>query len=161
MKYVAFTDGSYKESNGIKLYGSAAIFAPIGTTDWSIITDVGDDPKYLRHHNVAGEVFAVIHLCNQLLKMKDANGKPVQIDSLLINYDYSGIEMWPTNIWKKTNFPLSQEYKQYMQTVAMPQLHITFTHTKGHSGIVGNEIVDEIVHKLVSDELAKRIPSVK
>jgi len=146
MDYVAFVDGSYGEYEGKKMYGSAAIYAPVGTTDWTILKYVGDNPEYLQHRNVAGEVFAVISLCNHVLEnVKDCS-------SLLICYDYTGIEMWPTNTWKAKK-PLSIAYKNYMQQIAIPQLKIKFQHTPGHSGNEGNEIVDKLAREVVYDKL--------
>ena len=153
MEYVAFTDGSYKEKNGIKLYGSAAIFAPIGTTDWTVLKSVGNDPQYIKHRNVAGEVIAVIQLCNHLLTEKDNNGEPYKVDRLVLNYDYTGIEKWPTYGWKNANTELSRTYRDYVTRIAIPQLHIEFKHTRGHSGIIGNEIVDQIVHSMVNQKI--------
>lgn len=157
MDYVAFTDGSYKERSPYKLYASAAIFSPIGTTDWTVLKSVGNDPDYIRHRNVAGEVLAVIQLCDHLLTEKDSNGEPYKVDKLIINYDYAGIEKWPTFGWKKANTELSRMYRAYMTKIAIPQLHIEFRYTRGHSGITGNELVDQIAHRLIDQKLEELI----
>ena len=141
MKYVAYTDGSYQELEGIgAVYAAAAILAPEGTSDWKTFAKVCND-KYVTHRNVAGEIFAVLMVCEHLLKIEDC-------ESLTIYYDYEGVEKWATGAWR-ANKELPKLYQKYMTLNVKPNIPVTFVHVKGHSGNRGNEIVDSMCHDAI------------
>ena len=59
-------------------------------------------------------------------------------NTLHIFYDYEGVEKWPTGQWK-ANKGYTKEYAEFFKSL---QSEVTFTHTKGHSGVFGNEVAD-------------------
>lgn len=92
------------------------------------------DPKLAQHHQVAGELTAVIkamHWCTAH-----------NIKEVTIHYDYEGIKSWPLQLWRaKQEF--TSEYADYMQQL-MDSIKITFNKVKAHSGNVGNTVVDKM-----------------
>ena len=155
MQYEAYVDGSYKKVGDVEFYASAAIIAPMGSSDWTSIVKVANDPDLIKHKNVAGEVMAVLAVCEHCL----GTLKLTPDDSLLINYDYAGIHNWTKqrgekDFWK-ANTPLSQAYRDYIATVIKPKFRVEFQHTRGHSGIRGNVIVDDLAKRAINERLAQ------
>lgn len=158
MRYEAYIDGSYKKdrATGIELYAGASIIAPEGTSDWTILTQVGSDATYLSMNNVAGELVAALQVfgyCIDTLKMQ-------QGDLLRLNYDYVGIENWLRPVghpdyWRQKK-PATQAYRSYYMNKVAPRFKVEFRHTPGHTGVLGNEIVD----KLAKEAIAKRLAEV-
>ncbi len=142
MNYVAYVDGSYMEIPGLyPVYASAAILAPEGSTQWKTFAKVCND-KYIDSRNVAGEIFAILMVCEHLLKAGDCNG-------LTLYYDYNGIEAWATGSWQAKK-ELPKLYKQYLNMYVFPNFRIRFIHVKGHSGVEGNEIVDSMCRDAIA-----------
>lgn len=141
MNYVAYTDGSYRQLEGIgEVYAAAAILAPEGSSDWKTFAKVCND-KYVAHRNVAGEIFAAMMVCEHLLKAGDC-------ESLTIYYDYEGVEKWATGAWR-ANKELPKLYQKYMALNVNPAMKVNFVHVKGHSGNRGNEIVDSMCSEAI------------
>ncbi len=61
-------------------------------------------------------------------------------DTLHIFYDYEGVEKWPTGQWK-ANKSYTKEYAEFFKSF---QSGVDFTHAKGHTGIIGNEVADAL-----------------
>lgn len=157
MRYEAYTDGSYKESGDIKLYASAAIIAKEGTSDWTSIVQCGSDPAYLKLRNVAGELFAVIQVCEYALNTL----KLTKDDVLRINYDYVGIANWlrkPTDkdYWRCKN-DVTIAYRNYIYKYVKPQFKLELVHVEGHSGNKGNDIVDRLAKDAIQREISRRV----
>lgn len=158
MKYEAYIDGSYKKyPNGVELYSSATIIAAEGTSDWASLTQCGNEEIWIGMHNVAGELVAAIQTfkyCIETLKLQ-------QGDELRLNYDYKGIHNWlrkpgDKDYWRQ-NTPATQAYRAfYLQNVA-PRFKVTFRHTPGHSGILGNDIVDKLAKETMQKHYEKLI----
>ncbi|MCM1215090.1 MAG: hypothetical protein NC548_11285 [Lachnospiraceae bacterium] len=155
MRYEAFIDGSFKElpERGIAFYASAAIIAREGTSDWTSIVQCGGEPQYLKLRNVAGEVFAAMQICEYCLN----NLKLGTDDLLRVNYDYAGIANWlkkpgDAGYWRAKS-DLASLWRTYFFTYVRPRFRVEFVHTKGHSGIRGNEIVDQLARDAVNRHL--------
>lgn len=156
MRYIAYTDGSYKETPFGPVYSSAAIVGVEGSQNVTQLTKVSAD-EYIKHHNIAGEVMAVMMVCEHcmnVLKLK-------QTDTLVLHYDYKGIENWclratDANYWKAKN-PLSQAYRDYINSIVRPTFKIEFVHTPGHTGILGNETVDVLARKAIDIYVNKKL----
>lgn len=93
------------------------------------------DSKYDEHHQIGGELKAVI----ETVSWCNAN----KIKDIHIYYDYKGIEMWATGKWKAKK-ELTQKYQAFM--VKQP---ITFHFHKvaAHSGNKWNEYADSLAKK--------------
>lgn len=159
MRYIAYTDGSYKETPYGAVYSSAAIIGQEGSSEVTQLTKVTSD-EYVNQRNVAGEVMAVMMVmehCLNVLKLK-------QTDTLVLHYDYVGIHNWckkkgDKDYWKAKN-KLSQTYRDYINLIVRPTFNIEFVHTPGHTGIYGNEKVDELAKKAIDLFVAKTMNGV-
>lgn len=141
MRYIAYTDGSYRDTPIGGVYGSAAVVAREGADDCIKLTRASQD-EFSSMRNVAGEVMAVINLldycANELHLTKD--------DTVIVHHDYIGISNWvkpvgDKNFWRAKN-RLTQSYRHDVVDVYSNQFNIEFVHTPGHKGIHGNELVD-------------------
>jgi ribonuclease HI len=123
-------DGSY--SAGITSY--AAVMRKNGKVihELSGIVKAGEVEG---SHQVAGEIRAVIEAVNWCEEKK--------IKSVIIYYDYLGLEMWACGKWKaKKN--LTKEYSAFMK--ARP-LKIEWVKVDSHTGVKWNEYADKLAKK--------------
>ena len=155
MRYEAYVDGSFKEVKGVgAFYASAAIIAPEGSNNWAQMTKVSAD-ELISMRNVAGEIMAVMLVMEHCLNTLNLK----QGDYVLLHYDYAGIENWvkpagSPGYWRCKN-PTTQAYRDYMQRVVGPRFKVEFDHTPGHTGIVGNEIVDRLAKEALDRKFAE------
>ena len=149
MKYIAYTDGSFKEVPSVgTFYSAAAIVAPEGTEDWSILTQVGAD-RLTELRNVAGELMAVMLLCEYCLKVPDCS-------EILLFYDYLGVfELLQKGT--KLEHPFTKTYRKYMLNVAMPKLKITFKHVNRDAHNTGNMLVDKYAKEAINSKIKQKL----
>lgn len=135
MQYIAYTDGSYKQFNGNKIYsGAYALYKP-GDTDIMVGSKACCD-EYSKHHNVSGEVFACMMACEKARSLGNCT-------ELHIIHDYEGIGKWIRREWdRKTE--LSKLYYTYMHTQVIPNMAVKFTWVKSHSNVEMNDLVDRL-----------------
>lgn len=154
MRYLAYTDGSYIDDPEFgPHYGWASIVYPENNPDAAVqFTGSNNDARYVKHRNVAGEIFAVMELCKyccDILKLS-------RDDELVIYYDYEGVHNWckkstEENYWKARK-PLTIAYRNYMNSTPKTRFKITFIHVKSHAGDVGNDIVDRLARQAIYDK---------
>lgn len=118
---IAYVDGSCSigrvSSGVVMLFGSST-----------------DDNSLTKYANVAGELNAAITAISTAIKC--GFGK------VTIFYDYLGIEYWATGEWKcKTD--IAKTYKATIDRLSQ-QIEINYVHVRGHSGVYGNELADEL-----------------
>jgi len=126
-------DGSY--SGGITSY--AAVARKNGKVIHELygIVKVSDVEG---SHQVAGEIHAVIETVNWCEEKK--------IKSVIIYYDYLGLEMWARGKWKaKKN--LTQEYSAFMKSRS---LKIKWVKIDSHTGVKWNEYADKLAKKALT-----------
>lgn len=141
MKYIAYIDGSYKkDERGKEAYGSAFVIAPEGSSEWTTFSQASND-EYAVHHNIAGELFACMLVCDYAMKLPDCT-------DLLIIHDLEGTANWIVKGWKHNN-KLTQMYYAYMMGTVWPKLKVHFQWTKGHAKSAGNNLVDEMSRNAV------------
>ena len=128
----SYVDGSYY--NGVYGYGG---FVEDENGQRHLLQGKGSNDIYSEMHNVAGELAGAI----AAIKFAMEQG----YKHLTIYYDYSGIEAWATGEWKA--------YKkgtiEYQNFVRQCPVKLYFKKVKGHSGVSGNELADQMAKKAV------------
>lgn len=74
--------------------------------------------------------------------------RKLNINELIIYYDYEGIRNWALNIWK-ANKDISKDYISFVKKLNDLGMRFIFRHVKGHSGILGNDIADKLAREAV------------
>jgi ribonuclease HI len=134
----AFVDGSFNASTGVYGYGGFVM----ENGNKHIVSGSGDDKEMSAMRNVAGEVLGATAATELAIKLG--------LESLVIYYDYLGIEMWATGGWKR-NKKGTIAYYEFMQA-AGEKIKLRFVKVKGHSGVDGNEEADMLAKKAVGIE---------
>lgn len=128
-----YTDGSFDITTHRYSYG-AVIFVQGKEFE---LSETFDNEEMASMRNVAGEIegaMAAMRFCVER-----------GISSLLLHYDYEGVEKWCTGAWK-CNKKGTIAYKAYYDSIK-DKLEVVFHHVKGHSGVEGNERVDQLAKK--------------
>ena len=135
----AFVDGSYNPTTKVYGYGGFLVYKNNGKEIKVEIQGVGDDPDMATMRNVAGEICGAVAAIKKAMELK--------LPKITIYYDYLGIEMWATGLWKR-NKKGTKAYYEFIKE-ASSSIDIEFIHVKGHSGIEGNETADIMAKKAV------------
>lgn len=141
-KPYAFVDGSFNPDTGVYGYGG---YLFDGTTKHPL-QGHGSNPEMASMRNVAGEIegsMAAVRKAEEL-----------GIREMTMFYDYQGIEQWATGQWK-TNKDSTRAYAEFMKPENR-SVGLSFVHTKGHSGIEGNEIADVMAKNSVGIALTPK-----
>lgn len=128
----AYVDGSFKD--GVYGYGGFIVDED-GVRH--LLQGNGSDEEYVSMRNVAGELQGAIAAIEF--------AKSHNFKSLIIYYDYTGIEYWATGKWN-ANKKGTIEYKNL---AANCPVNLTFKKIKGHSGVAGNELADRLAKQAV------------
>lgn len=127
----AYIDGSFNTSSFV--YGSGVV---IIQDNEEIIKKSfsGNDVEVAKLRNVAGEMRAAMYAAKfaQLCGWK----------SLVIHYDYYGIEKWVTGEWKRNN-EFTKKYNEFMNSISK-DMQLYFRHVKAHTGDKYNEMADDL-----------------
>lgn len=128
---LAYVDGSFdkrakKYSYGVVLIKNGYVIDEISNS--------GDDPIYAESFQIAGECFGALNAIRWAIKNK--------YKSIIIHYDYLGIEMWALGKWR-ANKTVSKDYVTYFKQYAS-EIEVIFVKVKAHSGIDFNERADQL-----------------
>lgn len=132
---VIFTDGSFNQKTNTYGFGYTI------TYNNQQIEGFGgeNDPSLSDMRQVAGEIIAATTALRRGIRHNPGH--------ISIHYDYKGVEEWATGNWK-ANKPATQFYAKEMQRLIQHYgKPVTFVKTKAHSGIEGNEYVDDLAKK--------------
>lgn len=149
---VAYTDGSYKDVEGIGgIYSGACLLQSDQSDGHTLLSKADNQEEYLPLRNIAGEISAVMMACEHcmnVLHMKHG-------DVLLIKHDYVGLDYWcrpkgSENYWRAKT-PLTIMYRDYMNTRVKTTFEVRFEHVEGHSGNVVNDAVDQAAKKAIDE----------
>lgn len=138
---VAYVDGS--SSMSIEEYGSGVVLIfPDGKTEELSFNGSHEDAKPMK--NVAGELSGAMRAM-QIAKKKGFR-------TLILCYDYQGIQKWLTGEWKCKN-EMTKLYKQWYDRNIEGHLDVRFKWVKGHSGDKYNEIADTLAKRAIEIEV--------
>lgn len=135
----AYVDGSYdKKTNR---YGWGVFLQYDKTIKYHDDSDIpsglilqsgyGSNEAYADMHNVGGEITAAMMAVSAAIK--------AGCKSLIIYYDYSGIEYWVTGQWK-ANKDATNLYGTWMRSAP---IYLEFVPVTAHTGVALNEHVDK------------------
>ena len=65
--------------------------------------------------------------------------------SVVLHYDYEGIEKWATGVWSAKN-PHTKKYAAFMRN-RQEKMEVIFQKVRAHSGDYYNEQVDQLAKK--------------
>lgn len=140
---IAYVDGSYNKYTKDFSYG-VVIFH---NGEEKHFSEKISDPRLAKMHNVAGEIrgseVAMQYCLNHNAK------------SLLIYYDYAGIENWCTGSWQAKK-PETIAYKNFYNK-ALSKIKIDFAKVKAHSGVEYNEVADMLAKQAIGIPISKNI----
>lgn len=132
----AYVDGSFNKRSFV--YGSGIVII----VNNEVVHEQslsGNDPILAKQRNVAGEMRAA------MAAMKFAINNCMT--SLVIHYDYLGIEKWVTGEWKRNN-DYTEGYHEFMNKMMNDHdISVYFRKVKAHSNDRFNDRADELAKK--------------
>ena len=129
----AYVDGSFNQRNFVYGSGMVIIVNNEVVHEQSLS---GNDPILAKQRNVAGEMRAA------MAAMRFAINNCMT--SLVIHYDYLGIEKWVTGEWKRNN-DYTKGYHEFMNKMMNDHdISVYFRKVKAHSNDKYNDRADEL-----------------
>ena len=142
-KIQIYTDGSF--NSDYKMYAGACIVIKDNETigQWQFASR---KQEFLQSNNVAGEAVACVQGIRFALEMVP------EATELEVCYDLKHLGLWATREWK-AKAPVAKWMVQELDKIEQeyPDVTITYTKVKGHSGVPGNETVDELAYNALQE----------
>ncbi|CUN11095.1 ribonuclease H1 domain-containing protein [Turicibacter sanguinis] len=132
---IAYVDGSFDSRSKYYSYGLVLF------VNGQVITqkEKFNDVNLVAMRNVAGEIIGATEAMEYCIK----NG----YSSLIIYYDYSGIEKWCSGEWKANKIG-TIAYKKYYDSIK-DKLEVDFRKVKSHSGDIYNDLADKLAKEVL------------
>ena len=127
---IAYVDGSYRHEDKSYSYGVALYDE--GEVIWEDSRRFQGEMASMR--NVAGEILGTRVAMERALETGH--------DTLLLHYDYAGIEHWAKGEWK-CNKKGTIDYKAFYDSI-QGRLKVHFVKVEAHTGVEGNERADTL-----------------
>lgn len=127
---VVYVDGSYSKEQKRYAYG-CVILLPEETVT---LSGSGQAEDYVDMRNVAGEILG----SQAAVEWAILN----HYKSIVIHYDYEGIEKWANGIWK-ANKTGTRAYARFISE-KRKEIEIRFVKVPAHSGVKYNEMADQL-----------------
>lgn len=131
----AYVDGSYNAATSTYGYGVVIVDGE----DVYEFSGSGNDAEMASMRNVAGEVLGSQRAITEAIAMG--------LNSLVVYYDYKGIECWADGSWKR-NKNGTIAYHDFVQSTK-GLIDVKFVKVKAHSGVELNEKVDKLAKTAV------------
>lgn len=131
-----FVDGSW--NNKTKTYGAGVCFMDSNGKVFCELSTSESDPEMAKSRNIAGECMAA----TLAIEMAEQIG----LKEITIIHDYEGIAKWVTDSvdkWKVSSV-VSALYSEAYEQAIEKGMKIHFIWVRGHVGVEGNEIVDQL-----------------
>lgn len=134
LKNIAYVDGSFDGQSKTYGFGGFIIYEENGKKCVRVVQGAGNNPEMSKMRNVAGEISGAMRIVEEAVCLG--------LEEITLYYDYAGIENWITGVWSCNKYE-TYEYSRFMHE-SSKQIRIHFHKVAGHSGDVGNDIVDTI-----------------
>lgn len=131
-----FIDGSFKESDNRYSYGMVVVDVAADTAIYKEY-GLGTSKEACELRNVAGEMKGAMHALQYC--------KAENITAVSLCYDYTGIEAWAKEKWRRKN-KFTKSYYNYMNKL-FKDIEVTFIKIKGHSNNKWNNVADALAKK--------------
>lgn len=135
---IAFVDGSYMEDkNDFKMVGFGIVI--IYNNQTTKLNGVVKDLELMQYRNVTGEIYAAQNAIAWAINNN--------VKELTIYYDYEGIRSWALKKWQANNI-LTTSYSAFIDE-HKAKIKLKFEKVLAHSGIIYNEMVDELAKEAI------------
>lgn len=133
---IAYVDGSYNLNTKEFSYGMVILKDDIE----EYFSEKFYDEELSEMRNVAGEIMGAMKAMNYCI---DSGNK-----SIIIYFDYEGIEKWCTGDWKANKIG-TKNYKKFYDSIKNI-INVKFKKVKAHSGDKYNDIADSLAKDALS-----------
>lgn len=130
-----YCDGSFNASKDKYGFGYLIVTKKEGKITFSTYSGgCGTNPQLAVFRNITGEILGVTEGVIDAIDHK--------IKTLIIYYDYLGIDNWATGSWTPKN-NVTKAYHEFIKK-SKSKINLVFVKVPSHTGVAENDFVDEI-----------------